>query len=349
MKNRKVICFCILALVMLISVNNILAETAGSGSIEFTAENAVITEPQDQLFCYDVTYRNFHKAYTPEMFNASGVKSKEYQKLDGRELNDWYKYEFQDEHELYIPSGLSLMYGDARMEYYSQVLTYLQWDLGTMACTDMEGFSLEEARKKADALIAVLGIEYLEPDLAVSLSHEDLNRITKEMRETFAGEPKVKYFDSFTKDIDAYYLTYRQVLNGIKTAGDPQAALVVTRDGIASLELSCVIDRVNATTPLTKTLSREEATELCSEKYRNEFKQLPENIRITNEITEISVANFFEFDEDGTDEYHAGVFPCWFFKGTQTFFKDGEEKGVTPVNPIRDLYRIPDGHLFFGN
>ena len=124
---------------------------------------------------------------------------------------------------------------------------------------------------------------------------------------------------------------------------------MITRDGIASLELSHVIDRVNETTPLTKTLSREEATELCSEKYRNEFKQLPENIRITNEIAEISVANFFEFDEDGTDEYHAGVFPCWFFKGTQTFFKDGEEKGVTPVNPIRDLYRIPDGHLFFGN
>ena len=349
MKNRRMICFCILALVMLISVNNILAETAGSGSIEFTAENAVITEPQDQLFCYDVTFRNFHKAYTPETFNVSGVKSKEYQKLDGRELNDWYRYEFQDEHELYIPSGLNLMYGDSRMEYYSQVLTYLQWDLDTMECKGIEGFPLDEAREKADALIAVLGIEYLEPDLAVSLSHEDLNRITKEMRETFAGEPKVKYFDSFTKDIDAYYLTYRQVLNGIKTAGDPQAALVITRDGIASLELSHVIDRVNETTPLTKTLSREEATELCSGKYRNEFKSLPENMRITNEIAEISVAHFFEFDEDGTDEYHAGVFPCWFFKGTQTFIKDGEEKGVTSVNPIRDLYRIPDGHLFFGN
>ena len=280
------------------------------------------------------------------MFNASGVKSKEYQKVDGREIEDWYRFEFQDGCELYIPSGLSLMYGDARMEYYGQVLTYLQWDLGTMECTDMEGFSLEEARKKADALIAVLDIENLEPDLAVSLSHEDLSRITKEMREAFAGEPKVKYFDSFTKDIDAYYLTYRQVLNGIKTAGMPQVAVVVTRDGIASLELFCVIDRVNETTPLTKTLSREEATELCSEKYRNEFKQLPENMRITNEIAGISVANFFEFDEDGTDEYHAGVFPCWFFKGEQMRFADGAEIGVSP---IRDLYRIPDGHWFYGD
>ena len=184
MKSRKIICFCILTLVMMISVNNILAETAGTGVMEFNAENAVITEPGDQLSCYDVTYRNFHKAYTPEMFNASGVKSKEYQKVDGREIEDWYRFEFQDGCELYIPSGLSLIYGDARVEYYSQVLTYLQWDLGTMECTDMEGFSLEEARKKADALIAVLDIENLEPDLAVSLSHEDLSRITKEMRET---------------------------------------------------------------------------------------------------------------------------------------------------------------------
>jgi hypothetical protein len=135
------------------------------------------------------------------------------------------------------------------------------------------------------------------------------------------------------------------VLNGIKTAGMPQVAVVVTRDGIASLELSCVIDRVNETTPLTKTLSLQEATELCSEKYRNEFKQLPENMRITNEIAEITVAYFFEFDEDGTDEYHAGVFPCWFFKGTQTLFKDGETAGR---NIIRDLYRSPDGHWFFG-
>ena len=126
MKNRKSICFCILALVMLISVSNILAETAGTGAIEFTTENAVNTVPKAQLFCYDVTYRNFHKAYTPEIFNTSGVKSKEYQKVDGREIEDWYRFEFQDGHELYIPSGLSLMYGDARMEYYSQVLTYLQ-------------------------------------------------------------------------------------------------------------------------------------------------------------------------------------------------------------------------------
>lgn len=74
MKSRKIICFCILTLVMMISVNNILAETAGAGVMEFNAENAVITEPGEQLFCYDVTYRNFHKAYTPEMFNASGVK-----------------------------------------------------------------------------------------------------------------------------------------------------------------------------------------------------------------------------------------------------------------------------------
>ena len=346
MKNRKSICFCILALVMLISVNNILAETAGTGTIEFTVENAVNTVPKAQLFCYDVTCRNFHKAYKPEMFNTSGVKSKEYQKVDGRETDDWYRFEFQDGHELYIPSGLSLMYGDARMEYYSQVLTYLQCDLDTMECKEIEGFSLDEARKKADALIAVLDIANLEPDLAVSLSHEDLGRITKEMRETFAGEPKVKYFDSFTRDIDAYYLTYRQVLNGIKTAGMPQVAVVVTRDGIASLELSCVIDRVNETTPLTKTLSREEATELCSGKYRNEFKSLPENMRITNEIAEISVAHFFEFDEDGTDEYHAGVFPCWFFKGEQMRFADEAEIGVSP---IRDLYRIPDGHWFYGD
>ena len=204
----------------------------------------------------------------------------------------------------------------------------------------------DEARKKADALIAVLDIENLEPDLAVSLSHEDLSRITKEMRETFAGEPKVKYFDSFTKDIDAYYLTYRQVLNGIKTAGMPQVAVVVTRDGIASLELSCVIDRVNNTSLLKGTLYRPEAEKLCSERHLNEFKQLPENIRITNEITEMTTANFFEFDEDGTDEYHAGVFPCWFFKCVQTLFVDGAEKGVTP---IRDLYRIPDGHWFYGD
>ena len=184
------------------------------------------------------------------------------------------------------------MYGDARMEYYGQVLTYLQWDLGTMECTDMEGFSLEEARKKADALIAVLDIENLEPDLAVSLSHEDLSRITKEMREAFAGEPKVKYFDSFTKDIDAYYLTYHQVLNGIKTAGMPQVAVVVTRDGIASLELSCVIDRVNETTPLTKTLSREEATELCSGKYRNELtKSLKSPWLISSNLTRMEQMN----------------------------------------------------------
>lgn len=346
MKNRKSICFCILALVMLISVNNILAETAGTGTIEFTVENAVNTVPKAQLFCYDVTCRNFHKAYKPEMFNTSGVKSKEYQKVDGRETDDWYRFEFQDGHELYIPSGLSLMYGDARMEYYSQVLTYLQYDLDTMECKEIEGFSLDEARKKADALIAVLDIANLEPDLAVSLSHEDLGRITKEMREAFAGEPKVKYFDSFTRDIDAYYLTYRQVLNGIKTAGMPQVAVVVTRDGIASLELSCVIDRVNNTSLLKGTLYRPEAEKLCSERHLNEFKQLPENIRITNEITEITTANFFEFDEDGTDEYHAGVFPCWFFKGVQTLFVDGAEKGVTP---IRDLYRIPDGHWFYGD
>ena len=55
---------------------------------------------------------------------------------------------------------------------------------------------------------------------------------------------------------------------------------------------------------------------------------------------------FFEFDEDGTDEYHAGVFPCWFFKGEQMRFADEAEIGVSP---IRDLYRIPDGHWFYGD
>ena len=346
MKSRKMICFCILTMVMLITANNILAETAASDPIGFTAENAVVTEPQGQLFCYDVTYRNLHKAYKPETFNSSGVKSREYQRLDGRETEDWINYLYEDGAELCIPTGLSLMYGDTRREQYSQVLTYLRSEPEAAECVEIEGFSLEEAQKKADAFIAGLGIEYLEPDTAVSLSHDYLDKITGDMREAYVGMDKVRYFDTFTTDIDAYYLTYRQVLNGIKTAGDPQAAVVITRDGIAYLEMAFVIDGINDKQPVSEGLTRQAAADLCAERCRKEFSLLPGNINISNEIAEISVVNYFAFNESGEDEYRASLFPCWFLKGTQTFFKDGEAAGR---KHIRDLYRIQDGQWFYAN
>jgi hypothetical protein len=289
-----------------------------------------------------VIFKDFHQAFTPEMFNNSGVVARKFEKSDYMEMDDNYTYTYRNGSTLFVSSGLNLFYYNASGDYYSQVLTYLDTEETVIGNPELTGFTVKEATDQCDELLSRLGLGNLVLDTMVTFSKESLIRITDEMKKAYAGHPKVRYFTSFTDETEAYYLTYRQVLNGIKTAGTPQVRIVITRDGIAYLELFRIIDHITETYPVTKQMTGQDAVH-CFEKRNVTRYSVPDSISVSYKIKEISIAYYFDFNTQNNNAFHAYVFPCWYIKGYESMRSAGREKTLT----IQDLYRIPDGTWYY--
>ena len=324
----------LVAIILFAQIGNIKAE----GLI---TDSTIINEQDDELFSYDVIYKDFHQVYTPEMFNHSEVVDQHIEKSDYMEWDDSYTYKFADGYELCISSGLNLFYYDASGDYYSQILTYLNTVGFDADHTELTGFSVKEATEQCGELMSRLGLGDLVLDTTVTFSKERLVQITDEMKQAYRDHPKVLYFTSFTDETEAYYLTYRQVLNGIKPAGTPQAHIVITRDGIAYLEITRVIDQIIETRPVTEQMSWQEAV-ACFEKKNINVYSIPDSISVSYEIREISIAYSYEFDMQN-DPFLAHVFPGWYILGYETMQSEDQIR----THPIRDFYRIPDGAWYY--
>ena len=323
--------------VMILPVQNGNAKAEG-----IITDSTIINEQHGELFSYDVVFKDFHKAFTPEMFNNSAVTARKTEKSDYMEMDDTYTYTYGNGCTLCVSSGLNLFYYNASGDCYSQILTYLGNTGTAMGSPELTGFTLEEATDRCNDFLSRLGLGNLVLDTAVTFSKEYLIRITEEMKKEYAGHPKVSYFTSFTSETEAYYLTYRQVLNGVKSAGTPQVRIVITRDGVAYLELFRIIDHITETHPVTGQMSWQEAVHCFEERNINQYT-LPASVSVSYGIRDISAAYYYGFDTRNNDAFHAYVFPCWYINGYETMRSAGREK----THPIRDLYRIPDGVWYY--
>ena len=335
MKAKKISSILVLLVVFLVQISNIKAE----GMI---TDNTVINDQYDELFSYDVIYKDFHQAYKPEMFNDSAVVSENIEKSDYMEMEDSYTYQYKDGCVLCISSGINLLYYNTNGEYYSQILTYIDSEGINTDNSELTGFSVKEATEQCNELLSGLDIRDLVLDTAVTFSKERLIRITEEMKKVY-GDHKVSYFTSFTDETEAYYLTYRQALNGIKTGGTPQVSIVITRDGIAYLDISRIIDQIAETRPADGQMSSQEAAQCFEKRNLNTYSSLPDSISVSYEIREISIAYYYELDMPETNVFHARVFPGWYIEGRETM-RSGER---VRTHRIRDFYRIPDGTWYY--
>ena len=330
----------ILAAVMLVvmffsvPISNIKAE----GII---TDSTIIHEQDGELFSYEVIFRDFHRSFTPEMFNSSGVTARKIEKSDYMEMDDSYTYTYGDGCELCVSSGLYLFYYNADGDCYSQILTYPGTAETVTGNPELTGFTVKEATSQCNEFLSRLGLGDLVLDTIVTFSKEQLIRITEEMKKEFAGHP-VRYFSSITDETEAYYLTYRQVLNGVKSAGTPQVRIVITRDGIAYLEMFPIIDHIAETHPVTEQMSWQDAVHCFENKNINAYS-VPDSIRMSYGITEISIAYYHEFDMKNDHAFHAYVFPGWYIKGYETIRSADRES----THPIQDFYRIPDGIWYY--
>ena len=331
----------LLATVMLLVM--ILPVQFGHAKAEgIITDSTMIHEQYNELFSYDVIFKDFHQAFTPEMFNNSGVGARKFEKSDYMEMDDSYTYTYRNGYKLFVSGGLNLFYYNASGDYYSQVLTYLDTEETVIGNPELTGFTVKEATDQCDELLSRLGLGNLVLDTMVTFSKESLIRITDEMKIAYAGHPKVRHFTSFTDETEAYYLTYRQVLNGMKSAGTPQVRIVITRDGIAYLELFRIIDHITGTYPVTEQMTSQEAVS-CFEKRNINRYSIPDSISVSYNIKEISNAYYFEFNMQNNNAFHAYVFPCWYIKGYESMHSAGREK----THLIQDLYRIPDGIWYY--
>ena len=331
----------ILAAVMLV-VMVFLVQISYSNAEEILTDSTIINEQYDNLFSYDVIFKDFHQVFKPEMFNNSGIVARKFEKSDYMEMDDSYTYTYRNGYKLCVSSGLNLFYYNASGDYYSQILTYLGTAETVIGNPELTGFTVKEATDQCNELLSRLGLGNLELDTIVTFSKEYLKRITDEMKKEYEGHPKVKYFTSFTDETEAYCLTYRQVLNGIKTAGTPQVRIVITRDGIAYLEMFRIIDHITETHPVTEQMTSQDAVH-CFEKRNINQYSIPDSISVSYKIREISIAYYYEFDIQNNNAFHAYVFPCWYIKGYEFMRSAGREK----THLIQDLYRIPDGIWYY--
>ena len=276
------------------------------------------------------------------MFWDTTALSLNIEKSDYMEMDDNYTYQYKDGCVLCISSGINLFYYNTNGECYYQILTYIDSEGIDADDRELTGFSVKEATEQCSELLSGLDIRDLVLDRAVPFSKECLIRITEEMKKAY-GDLKASYFTSFTDETEAYYLTYRQALNGVKTAGTPQFRVVITRDGIAYLEMSRIIDRITETRPADGRMSSQEAVQCFEKRNANAYSSLPDSISMSYEIREISIAYYHEFDMPETNAFHARVFPGWYIEGCETMRVAERVK----TDRIRDFYRIPDGIWYY--
>ena len=325
----------LVVMILSVQINNTKAE-------EIITDGTVINDQYDRLFSYDVAFKDFHQAFTPEMFNGSEVVDRKIERSDYGRIDDSYTYTYADGCILCVSSGLNLFYYNADGDYYSQIITYLDSAGDCTGGPELSGFTVKDATEQCNRLLARLGLRDLVPDTITTFSKERLTRITDEMKREYAGHPKVMYFTSFTDETEAYYLTYRQVLNGMRSAGTPQVRIVVTRNGIAYLEMFRIIDRITGTRPVTEKMPWQEAVQ-CFKKRNINVYSIPASISVSYGIREISIQYYYGFDTQNDNALFAHVFPGWDIKGYESMRSADREK----ERLIHDFYRIPDGAWYY--
>lgn len=339
-KISSIICIMIILFICIMNMHA-LGETAFTPKENIKIESSIINDQYNELNVYAVTYKDFQRVYTSETFNSCEVVSAKSESSDDIEAENSHIYKYADGYELCIADSMSLFYYNTDGDYYSQILTYLNSSKSDTNTSELNDFSLNKATEAANDFISRLEIKNLVLDKVLTFSKESLVTITNDMKKTY-GENGAKYFSSITDETEAYYLAYRQALDGIKTAGTPQIQMVLTRNGIAYLEMSRIIDEVINKTAVNEQISWQDAVCLFEERNIN-LHSLPESISVLYEIDEISIAYYHAFDPE--QKLYASLFPCWYIKGSETM-SNGEK---ARTKQIADIYRIPDGVWYYPN
>ncbi len=308
------------------------------------ADHLEIDDRFEELSLYTVTFRNT-RAYTPEMFNPGKVTETDYIRSEYGPGDDWYHYRYEDDSELTIPGNTELIYGSRDYERYSQLLTYLE-NAGISEEKREDGlYPLQDALERSHSLFDRLHLGNLVMDQAVALPSSRIRTLTDDMKRFYSGAQKLYCFDSFPKEIGAWYLTFRQELSGIRSAGVPQVRIVLTEDGTALLELNRIIDHVNDDYELTAGTSWQDALRLFTATH--EQKNFESDLYSESfEISRINIAYDYEMPRDDSATLDAKVFPCWQIEGSQAITL-AEGPGVyspgTKIIPFSEIYSIPDG------
>jgi hypothetical protein len=310
-----------------------------------TAENAEIDTDCSELSSCSVTFRNT-RAYTPEDFNTAKVVEKNYEPCEDDAGQDIYEYRYADDALLSITSDTSLYYGNRDADRYSQLLTYLDNAEIEPDQAVGEPYPLEEAQARCGQLFRRLHLNGLELDSAVPLSAAYIRTLTEEMSGYYRGAGKLAAFREFPEEIGGWYLTYRQELNGLKSAGQPQAAVVLTKSETALLELNQVIDHVNGEYEIEDEVSWVDAMR-CFSANHCERSYADDHYSEAFEISRINLAYVFDFQgREGTDTLDARTYPCWYIEGHRAVtLTEGENvrQAGTKVIPFTEIYRISDG------
>lgn len=308
------------------------------------ADQLEIDDRFEELNLYTVTFRNT-RAYTPEVFNPGKVTESDYIRSESGSGDDWYHYRYEDDSELTIPGNTELIYGNRNYERYSQLLTYLD-NAGITAEERENGpYSLQDALERSHSLFDRLHIGNLVMDRAVALPSSRIRTLTDDMKRFYSGAQKLYCFDSFPDEIGAWYLTFRQELSGIRSAGVPQVRIVLTGEGTALLELNRIIDHVNDDYELTAGATWQDAIRLFTETHgQKSFES--ELYSESFEISRINIAYDYELTHDDFTSLDAKIFPCWQIEGSQAITL-AEGTGIyspgTKIIPFSEIYSIPDG------
>lgn len=308
------------------------------------ADHLEIDDRFEELSFYTVTFRNT-RAYTPEMFNPGKVTESDYIQSESGSGDDWYHYRYEDDSELTIPGNTELIYGSRDYERYSQLLTYL--DNAGISAEERETapYPLQDALERSNSLFDRLHIGNLVMDRAVALPSSRIRALTDDMKRFYSGAQKLYCFDSFPDEIGAWYLTFRQELSGIRSAGVPQVRIVLTGDGTALLELNRIIDHVNDDYELTAAATWQDAVRLFTATHEQKSSE-SELYSESFEISRINIAYDYEMPRDDSATLDAKVFPCWQIEGSQEItLAEGPEihNPGTKIIPFSEVYSIPDG------
>ena len=310
-----------------------------------TAENAEIDTDCSELSSCSVTFRNT-RAYTPEDFNTAKVVEKRYEPWGDGAGQDVYEYRYADDALLSVTSDTSLCYGNRDADRYSQLLTYLDnADIEPDQAVG-EPYPLEDAQARCEKLFRSLHLCGLSLDSAVPLSAEYIRNLTEDMSAFYGGAGKLDTFREFPEEIGGWYLTYRQELNGLKSAGQPQVKVVLTENETALLELNQVIDHVNDEYEMAVGVTWVDAMRLFSANHC-EKTIADERYSESFEISRINLTYTYDFPGGaGVCPLDARTYPCWYIEGhREVTLTEGEnvKQAVTRVVPFREIYRITDG------
>lgn len=236
---------------------------------DIVVPNVTADQPVNQ---YTVTLRSFQDFFTPALFPDGMIASVgEYVDPErigtGNEKN--VDFQFADGSSLHLSSAFGMEWMGENASKYHQLIQYIYDHDISLEQRALDFMSADEAVKLCGDILERMNLHYLTMAAVYGLSSDNLALYTERMAADYS-DMKLECFAQATDHDAVYCVLFRSVFDALPTVcdapfpsyGGAQCLFIVREDGPVYMEISKVIESVDAVTEQPVAITLEDALKL---------------------------------------------------------------------------------------